>query len=1320
MARLIYQPDIFRRSSRREIPAQVGARALDLLPAEVSRSPSLAAILNGRRLSAEELQGYRFAAGDELTCRIEPRGPLALLPMMIPMLLPTLAFVGISYGMQMATAALAGRKKENRKNYDNTNESPMYGWDGIQNTSRNGQPIPLVYGEHKVGGHFLTTFTRETEDGKQRLYALLSLGAGEFGSINGHTESATGLAADAAGDGFKINDNPVSIYPSVSVSYRMGTGDQAIIPGFRDQEPEFDVDALLEYDTPYTHTTQGQCDGFSCKLSFPQGLYGVHETGAILQYRTYFGIRYREDGTEDWTDAGSFDVTARTRSLFVKYLTIRNLPRAKYQIEVTRESVDDDITHVSTSYLGAVKEISIDDIAYKHHALVGVEAVATEQLNGRLPTFTSRVIGRKVVVYAPGDDFCEDGAQDLKRTADGARDWGWFAENTDRMRSAAIHSALADHMVIAHTAEQSSWTTSETTAPRAYKKVYGDFTASICGEWQGDPVHGYTYGLGVQCGGTDRFAYIGVRYYGGTYYWIFYSALSGVAQVTSEPSGSTTVWFRVARAEGVWTFYTSTDGSAWTERGSVEYVPPTASEYTEVGVFTQAQFATEAAFQFSEFTFSDSTSYSVESSSNPAWVCYDLCTNARWALGSHMNTSRLDLDAWVEFAAYANELVPNGAGGWHRRFRFDGAFDSPRDAWDAILRMLDNYRATILEHGDTLRLAYQKPETPTQLFTVANTKGSFRVIDSNPRLNSNYWEMQFLNRELDYEQDQVPYEDPDLDETEAYRRETTEVYGVTRAREAYSAGRYLCKVNRYLTQTAEWKAAADAIACQPYDVVSVQADMPVWGTGGGRVISSGPSFIVLDKLITLEEGYTYVVKIRHKSTDALETQTVTTGPGETNRIDVAEWTQRPEPSAIWVVGRENIATKQFRVVSMEISNTLECHLRGVYYRDEIYDDTVDVVPTTKYSELPNPRVIPGDIPSSSLILTERAQIMRDETVQNVLDVTFRTGAGAAYYEIYYRETGQDEWIYSGFTKGLTYTIPELLTEGTWYDVAVVSVGTWGAKKDPSLAPFRSHLIEGYGELPDDVTGLQVSYIRQTLVVKWDPVESRATRGYELRYGPTNDWTTATRLVGPYPATRYETVDIVPGTFWFLVKAINTSGLYSENAAAAQATIATPEDETVTVSREEGNEGWDGTKTDCTVDSGGDLVMDSAVTEMSYETPELDAGSTITGVARCTVQVLQDVPGGLVWDEIDQTWDSAWGAATKWDAAEDQPATHFQLSYRCGTSSGNLGSYTSMPLDNNLVLDLTGRYFQFKLTVTVDSTGYVGKATFMQSSVSEYA
>jgi predicted phage tail protein len=1222
---------------------------------------------------------------------------------------------GANYGLQRVFA----KKQESKPTYDNTENSPNYGWDGIQNTSRNGEPIALVYGRHKVAGQYLATFTKSTHDGKEKLYVLIGLCAGPVGAINGYTESIEGLSGEDAGQ-LKINANSAANFSGLSVAYRMGEWDQSIIEGFNDSTPEYTVDSDLAYDVSVPYTTEGKVDAFEVKILFPGGIYGLDANGAIFQYSVAFEIKYRADGAGPYTTE-THTVSAQTRSRYAAYISVRGLDNAEYEIEVKRTTADDDSFHVSTSKFQSIKEITIDDVSYKGVALEGVQALGTEQLNGRLPTYTSVVDGKECRVYQPGDDFCEDAEQELIAYGDGKRLNGWYVDNTAKLTAASIHTNYADHLVLLHdaaTSAYSAWTTRD--APLAFKRIYGDFDATAKIEFHPAAVTGTTITMIARFGETNLWFYIGVKALaGGLYQWVFQNNTAGISVETTGSCTSSEIYYRILHEDDEWTCYTSTDGETWTERASITYEQPTHSEYVELGFMVMNQYATASGLRASEFAFSDSTSYSIETSANPSWVVYDLLTDTHYGLGDNIETTEIDLDSFIDFAAYGNELVSNGKGGLHRRYRFDGLLDSSDIAWEKLLKLLDNYRATLLEQGNVYRVAWRRERDPVQPFAMSNiVAGSFRVIDQTPKLNANYWEIQFLNRELDYDQDFIPYPDPGMESGEPYRRKTIEMYGITREAEAYRAAIYQCKTNRYCTEQVEFRAGIDAVGCQPLDVISVQHDMPQWGTGAGRVISAGATAVVLDRVIDLAEDTTYVIKIRHK-TDEYETQTVTNEPGETNTITVAEWDRTPEPSAIWIVGEENIATKEFEVVDIEISGDQHVTITAVNYDARIFDDTIENLPFIKYSELPDPRAIPADVAVNSLRLTERAQVMSDGSVTNVVDVTWGEAKGAQTYEIYYRVSGQTEWLYGGFSRGLHHVLQALFATGYWYDIGVVSVGPWGAKKDPSLAPYTSLEIKGRTTRPSDVTGLSAAFIRNMLIVKWDPIADADLKGYELRKGTEDDWTTATHIIGPYAATSFVTSDIAPGTWYFLVKAINTSGLYSENAASVQATIDFAQDETATVEREESANSWNGSKTNCTVD-GSDLVLDEGETSFTYETPELDALSDITGVARCTVQVVQFIPDTLTINEVVETVNSAWSQATYINAAEDSPGTHFVLSYRSGNSSGNLGAYTEVTEDTQIVKDLSGRYYQFRLVVTVNSTGYSAKAIYMQSSVAEYA
>jgi hypothetical protein len=169
------------------IEAQIGDRVIDLVPKDFPID-RVAIVHSGTPIPAEDnktfLSTHWFQHKHEDVI-------LTVVPGIVTVglfLLGTLISVGLSLAIR---ALLPPPKPDNRQLYDNSEESPTYGWDGIQNTTGNGTPKIILDGIHKVGGHILTTYTDVTDDNRHELFMLIGLGAGPIGAINGFTEDTS-------------------------------------------------------------------------------------------------------------------------------------------------------------------------------------------------------------------------------------------------------------------------------------------------------------------------------------------------------------------------------------------------------------------------------------------------------------------------------------------------------------------------------------------------------------------------------------------------------------------------------------------------------------------------------------------------------------------------------------------------------------------------------------------------------------------------------------------------------------------------------------------------------------------------------------------------------------------------------------------------------------------------------------------------------------------------------------------------------------------------------------------------------------------------
>lgn len=262
-------------------------------------------------------------------------------------------------------------------------DSPTYSWDGITTTQEVGRPIPVVYGEHMLGGNIINAFVQE--DGEKTYFNIL------LALCEGEIESVTSVL---------LNDNPITNYSTVTTETRLGTNTQAVIANFNDLHNVNNINSKLMKDAAYTYTTSNtDVEGFDIKLQFPSGLYYQNTgDGSMNSWDVSYKVEYKLHADGSYTTAGTFTISAKARNAVNRIYSKRGLTAGQYDIRITRTSDDSDFTHSGDMYLYYIDEINTDDLAYPNTALLGLKLLATDQLSGASPNITSLVRGRKVLV----------------------------------------------------------------------------------------------------------------------------------------------------------------------------------------------------------------------------------------------------------------------------------------------------------------------------------------------------------------------------------------------------------------------------------------------------------------------------------------------------------------------------------------------------------------------------------------------------------------------------------------------------------------------------------------------------------------------------------------------------------------------------------------------------------------------------------------------------------------------------------------------------------------------------------------------------------
>lgn len=1134
-----------------------------------------------------------------------------------------------------------------------------------------------------------------------------------------------GLTGEDIGDGLLINGTQAKLFDGLRVYYRMGSWAQRPLPFFTDTQIEYEpenVPSPLPTGSTGTYTTNDRVDALRFIFQFSSGLYTVNDNGSFGQKSVTFRIRVRPYGGSSWGGWHNATFSAKVRTILVKKFELEHLEPSRYDVQIERSTADDDAYSVSVGSCTGIVEIRYEDVTRKGQALIGIRHAANEQLSGRRPTINSITHGKERVVYQPSDEWGQDTQQDFATGREKLL-WGWHCYlgngNLAKIDYAASHTYGDRTLTCKHAGSDETPITSDPASatpscPFFYKKINDDFTLTV----ECDSSSGLTPGdgIGILFMDDDQdedICFGAVENVAGTLKTRFHVGLFGQ---TEDEYGTTSHslprYLRLVRDGYVWTFSISSDGETFTEIGNTTFKP--SADPVRVGVCCYSQTASIGSLRavWSGFTFSDTTGYSEETTSNPSWVVYGHATDDFWGLGGYIAPVNVDRDTFLDFAAYANGLVENGRGGLERRYRHDFVLDAVGGGWEVLLKILENYKATLLKQGESVKVAWlqERSGLPSQIFCDANTeRNSLVITDENPALGFNTYQIQFRNRELDYEQDYVVVTDPDIEQGEAFRSTTDQHYGVVRLSEATRIGGYKVKKSQGQRTVFQLVTGVNALRSEIYNKVEVSGLMMGIGESG-RVVGGSASTVTLDKPVTIEASKTYAVKIVHLD-DSVEAVTVTNGEGVHSILTIdasSPFNIAPEEEAVWCFGEADIVTKPFELTKVAILGELKVRLEGVVYVGAVYDETIDKLPPLpRYSTLPDPRAFAGDV--KYVITTERAEVQQDGSITNVVDVSWRAGSGAVSYDIYYREQGQPAWVFYTNVKGINATIYAQFIAGVTYDVAVVSVAAYGAKKKPGpLAdpgvPFDSITIEGKTTRPSDVTNFTVVRVGDSLAFSWTRVSEDDVIGYEIRYADTDVWELedgAEYLVtAPSTASKADTPVFVGGvTKYFHCRALNSSGLYSENSAGVQYAIPDRDQETTIITRDEASTGigWNGTKTNFSVD-GDDVLQDADTTTATYVTPDgaLDAGSSAKRRVRVDLVHAAETPV-YSWDNAPFAWNSAIAGAYTWKGPKVGVAT-VGIEIRFGDSTPLAGDYQTLIQD----AWYTGRYFQIRVTATVTS------------------
>ena len=537
-----------------------------------------------------------------------------------------------------------------------------------------------------------------------------------------------------------------------------------------------------------------------------------------------------------------------------------------------------------------------------------------------------------------------------------------------------------------------------------------------------------------------------------------------------------------------------------------------------------------------------SGSFKIAWTDNPAWVLYDLLTNTRYGLGSFIPEAQVDKWALYSIAQYCDQLVPNGFGGFEPRFTCNAYLQTQNEAYRIIQDLASVFRGMVYWASGAITVTQDAPADPVALFNTANViDGAFHYAGASLKARHTV-ALVTWNDPDDFYRQKVEY----VEDTEGIRRYgvvQTEVtaFGCTSRGQAHRVGKWLLYSEQSESETVTFKTGLEGAVVRPGQIIKV-AD-PVRGGErlGGRIAAASSVSVTIDDDIERSlTGWTLSVMLPN---GAVETKTVASKSGRTLVIS-GSFSQVPQANSIWVLSSTEVEAQLFRVITVTEGENAEFTISGLAHNPSKYNA---IEQGWKLQERDITLLSSTPAAPTGLQVTESLYRVKNDALV-LISVSWEQVFGAIEYQVSYRFNGGN-FINLPKTASTSIEIREAQAGDYTFHVRAI-----GASNKLGPAATLSQTILGKLAPPDDVTGFFIERRPTDLLLSWTANDDADLAGYEVRVGPS--WDRGT-LVGRTDGTQLVHDQSQAGTYFYHLRAYDTSGKYSANVTTYTLALAAP-------------------------------------------------------------------------------------------------------------------------------------------------------------------
>lgn len=368
-------------------------------------------------------------------------------------------------------------------------------------------------------------------------------------------------------------------------------------------------------------------------------------------------------------------------------------------------------------------------------------------------------------------------------------------------------------------------------------------------------------------------------------------------------------------------------------------------------------------------TFSPTLQYTT----NPAWVFYDLVTHNRYGLGRYIDTPSVDKWQLYAIGQYCDGLVPDFRGGTEPRFTCNVFLQSLGDATDVVASMASIFRGMAYYASGALAVSQDRPGVPVRQYSPANvieerddsgnvTSPAFSYSSTSRRARKT---VAFVTWDDPDNRDQATVEVVQDDEalaTYGFNPIDLRLLGCTSRGQAIRAAKWALLTNRIETDTVSFRVSLEGASVRPGDLIQISDPLRTETRHAGRLRSgSSRSQLVLDQGLALDANQTWTISVvdaangsRIETTtltslptvDALGTQngnTLVTGLGDTlcSALTASvsinpDLTFEPQADTVYLVQSATAQARLYRVLSIAEQEPGIFQIQALQYRADKY------------------------------------------------------------------------------------------------------------------------------------------------------------------------------------------------------------------------------------------------------------------------------------------------------------------------------------------------------------------------------------------------